>query len=174
MALHNHIRNGDFSSGDFTHWIAKAYDTPMSVELWQSSHAARLVGGRSAGQNLASETFAVSPGRFIFSFDVQAPDAVPLENSAHRRFHIKGGEKLDNPLLYAFLTYTVWATHSNGGAAEVWSELAYVDPQKKRINLEGVIPPDFAQVDVHFGIPNDPFGNKGPYYLDNVQFLMST
>ncbi|VVO04124.1 hypothetical protein PS718_02904 [Pseudomonas fluorescens] len=169
----NLIPNGDFSSGNFKHWIPKAYDTPMAVELWESNYVARMVGGRSSGQNLASETFSIAPGLFKFSFDVRAPDSMPLEDTADRRFHIQDHDKVANsPLLHAFLSYIVWARHSDGSESNAWTGTVYVDAQKKQITVEGELPEGFTRADVHFGFPSDPFGNKGPYFLDNVQFVM--
>ena len=168
----NCILNGDFSSGNFKHWKPNAYTTPMSVELLDFNYVARMTGGRSTGQYLASDTFEVTPGMFRFSFEVQAPESTPLEDTANCRFHIDNREKADNPLIHSFVTHTVWATHSAGEESEAWTGTVYVDAQKKQVTVEGELPEGFTRADVHFGFPSDPFGNKGPCLISNVQFVM--
>ncbi|WP_419710369.1 hypothetical protein [Pseudomonas sp. NFX224] len=168
----NYLVNGNFSTGDFSHWTANNHHTPMSVELRDFNYVARLSGGRTLGQNLASDPFKTAPGDFRFSFNIQAPEAVPLIDSKSRRVHITGARENSDPLVNAFVVYTIWATSPIDGESEAWSGLIYVGPQNKLVTVEGTLQPGYQHVDVHLAIPNDPFGNKGPYYLDDIQFLM--
>ncbi|QTD30809.1 hypothetical protein [Pseudomonas fluorescens] len=170
MTQKNLILNGDFGTGDFQHWIARNYDTPMSVVLHNSNYAVRMVGGRNQGQNLATERFRTEPGEFTLSFDVQAPDAVPLQDTKDRRFHISDHDKLSNPLLHAFVIYTLWLENPTTGESEVWHQLKYVDPTKQTLTFKGTVPPGFERVDIYLAIPSDPFGNKGHYIIDNFWF----
>ncbi|MCU0070568.1 hypothetical protein N8H71_03145 [Pseudomonas koreensis] len=170
MTQKNLIRNGDFSTGDFQHWIARNYDTPMSVVLHHSNYAARMVGGRNQGQNLATERFRIQHGEFTLSVDAEAPNAVPLQDTTARQFHTTDRDKTSNPLLRAFITCTIWAYNPGTGEDEVWYRLEYVDPKTRTLTLKGIIRPGYEWLDVHFGIPNDPFGNKGPYFINKVWF----
>lgn len=172
MKQKNLVPNGDFSSGDFRHWITHNYDTPMSVVLRNSNYAARMVGGRNQGQNLATERFRIQPGEFTFGVDVQAPNAVPLQDTKDRRFHTTDRDKTSNPLLHAFITCTIWANNPSTGEDEIWYGQKYVDPKTRTMTLKGIIQPGYQWLDIHFAIPNDPFGNKGPYFIDNVSFWL--
>lgn len=168
----NYLLNGNFSTGDFSHWRSSNNHTPMSVELRDFNYVARMTGGKSLGQNLASDVFETPAGPFTFSFNVQAPEAYPLANSDHQRVHITGAEGKANPLVNAFVLYTVWATSPIDQASEIWHGMRYVGPKSQVILIEGILPSGFRRVDVHLAIPSDPFGNKGSYYVDNIKFLM--
>lgn len=170
MTQKNLVPNGDFGTGDFLHWIPQNYDTPMSVVPHNGGYAARLVGGRNQGQNLATEPFPAQPGAFTFKFNAQAPDAVPLKDTKERRFNITDSGKASNPLVHAFTVYTLWATNRSTGESEIWSGSEYVDPQTKTITLNGIIRPGFDRLEIFLAIPSDPFGNKGPYFVENVWF----
>lgn len=168
MTQNNLVPNGDFGTGDFSLWIPRNYDTPMSVVHHNGNYVARLVGGRNQGQNLATEPFPVQSGAFALKFNVQAPEAVPLQDTKDRRFHITDSGKTSNPLVHAFIVYTLWATNRSTGEAEIWSGSEYVDQKTRTITLNGMIRPGFEWLDIFFAIPSDPFGNKGPYFIDNV------
>jgi len=170
MKQTNRIKNGGFSSGNFDYWRPRGYDTPITVELREGNFAARMVGGRNQGQNLAAEIFSVKPGAFKFDFDIEAPEAVPIENTQHRTFHIQGRETADNPLINAFVVYTIWMTNDQGEST-IWTSWRYVDRQSQTITVEGITPEGYGRVDIQIAIPSDPFGNKGCYFLDNFQFL---
>jgi hypothetical protein len=170
--IKNYLLNGDFSTGDFSHWTASSFHTPMSVELRDFNYVARMTGGRSEGQNLASDAFKTPPGPFRFSFNVQAPEAVPLIDSNSRRVHITGAEGNADPLINAFVIYTIWAESPIDEASEIWQGLIYAGPNNQVITVEGILRPGYQHVDIHLAIPSDPFGNKGPYFLDDIQFSM--
>ncbi|WP_438298716.1 hypothetical protein [Pseudomonas sp. NMS19W] len=170
MSQKNMVPNGDFSTGDFSKWIPQGYDTPISVERHNGNYAARLVGGRNQGQSLATETFQIHPGEFDFSFQIQAPDAAPLQDTKDRRIHLPVLDKTPNPLFHAHIYYTLWATNRNTGEHELWPEVRYVDSQTRTLTLKGTIQPGYEWLSVHFAITNDFFGNKGPYFIDNVWF----
>ncbi|MDL5592061.1 hypothetical protein QS468_05065 [Bacillus subtilis] len=170
MTQKNLVPNGDFGTGDFSHWIPENHNTPMSVEPYNGHYAARLVGGRSQGQNLATKTFRIQPGEFTFNFKIQAPDAYPLQDTKSRQLHISDQDKTSNVLLNAFVTYTLWATKSNSGEEEIWYGAQYVDPQTRTLTLKGTIQPGYERLSIHFAIPNDPFGNKGRYFISDVWF----
>jgi hypothetical protein len=150
------VPNGDFETGDFTYWTVQNFHTPASVEKHGGSYKARLVGGRSTGQLLFTR-FKAGPGVFTLTFTASAPQSIKHEGSPDLRLH-------------AFVLFIVTGFDADNVPIQSDFSLSGINPTEKVITYSAELLPEVKQVEVRFSIPSDPYANKGPVYLDNVNF----
>jgi hypothetical protein len=158
MATHT-VPNGNFETGDFKYWKVQNFHTPACVEAYGGSYKARLVGGRSTGQLLFTR-FKVRPGVFKLTFTASAPQSIKHEGSP-------------DLLIHAFVLFIVTGFNADNVPIQSDFSLSGINPKKKVITYHGELLPEVEEVEVRFSIPSDPYANKGPVYLDNVDFIQS-
>ncbi|MBN3863356.1 hypothetical protein HCU66_14050 [Pseudomonas frederiksbergensis] len=151
------IPNGNFETGDFTGWTVQAFNTPATVVFFNGSYKARLVGGRSTGQLLFTRIKA-KPGTFTLSFTAIAPQSIEHQGPP-------------DPLTHAFVLFIVTGFDASGVPVQHDFSTAGITPSSNTITYSGELLPGVEEVEIRFSIPSDPFANKGPVYLDEVNFV---
>ncbi|MCO8311937.1 hypothetical protein [Pseudomonas mandelii] len=150
------ILNGDFETKDFTHWTVQAFNTPANVVHYGGSYKARLAGGRSTGQLLFTRANA-KPGTFTLSFTAIAPQSIEHEGPP-------------DPLIHAFVLFIITGFDASGVPVQHDFSMAGINPTSNTVSYRGELLLGVKEAEIRFSVPSDPFANKGPVYLDDVDF----
>ncbi|MFP0193705.1 MULTISPECIES: hypothetical protein [Pseudomonas] len=152
----NLITNGDFESGSFTPWIAQALQGKADVVNHNRSFQAQLQPGVDNGILLYTQ-FEAPSGPFTLSFSASAPTA---------QYYLPPFDYVTHP----FLVYFISGFDAGGQLIQTDFGLAPLQPTDTVFKYSGNMPADVKRVEVRFSGPSDPDKNKGPLYIDTVNY----
>jgi hypothetical protein len=150
------IKNGDFNTGDFQHWIVQAFGTLAAVVHHNRSYQAKMEPGKETGQLLYT-SFGAKPGPFTVTLEAHAPEAKHVEDPPHPDTH---------PLIVFFIS----GFSQDGTLIQTDVGAWWLRRDQQRFQYTGNMHADAVKAEVRISVPSDPLRVKGAIFLDNVVY----